>query len=258
VNGAVRVGVIADAPAVAAHAEEIAVELGLPLALSGDGFDLLLAVTPDHVELRETGPKAPGPVFADFVTGALAHRRQFGGGRGQHIARAVGLKHGATPSVLDATAGLGRDAYVLASLGCRVTLVERSPVIAMLLRDALTRAVNDPATSEVAAHMQLRIGDALALIEQLPEPQRPEVIYLDPMFPERGKRAEVKKEMRLFQRLVGPDEDADGLLAAALRAARKRVVVKRPRLAPALQGPAPTGAVHGKSTRFDIYAPIGH
>ncbi len=255
---ATRVAVAFDPahPELAAHAAAIAADLGLPLCLDGTaGFDLCLVLTPQRLELRQAGPDAPGPVFADFVGGAAAHRRRYGGGRGQHLARAVGLRHGASPSVLDATAGLGRDAFVLADLGCRVTLVERSPVIAMLLRDALVRAVAAPEVSETAARMQLMLGDALALVGGLPEAQRPEVIYLDPMFPERSKSAEVKKEMRVFQRLVGADEDAPALLAAALAKARKRVVVKRPRLAPPLDGPKPSGSVQGKSTRFDIYAP---
>ena len=80
----------------------------------------------------------------DFVEGAVAHRRKFGGGRGQSIAKAVGLKSGAMPTVVDATAGLGRDAFVLASLGCKVTLIERSPVVAALLQDGLARAAQDP------------------------------------------------------------------------------------------------------------------
>ncbi|WP_445775347.1 class I SAM-dependent methyltransferase, partial [Shewanella sp.] len=69
-------------------------------------------------------PKLDG-INVDFVSGAVAHRRKFGGGRGQSIAKAVGLKQGVTPTVVDGTAGLGRDAFVLASLGCKVIMVER-------------------------------------------------------------------------------------------------------------------------------------
>src|SRR5688572_20080391 len=93
-----------------------------------------------RLSLIPTGKNAPGPIYADFLTGAAAHRRLHGGGRGQPIARAIGLKPGVKPpSVIDATAGLGRDAFVLACLGCEVTLLERSPTVAALLRDALER-----------------------------------------------------------------------------------------------------------------------
>ena len=73
------------------------------------------------------------------------------------------------------------------------------------------------------------------------------------MFPPRSKSALVKKEMRVFHALVGSDDDADELLPAALRVARKRVVVKRPRIAPALEGARPSHVLAGKRNRYDIY-----
>ena len=83
---------------------------------------------------------------------------------------------------------------------------------------------------------------------------RPQVVYLDPMFPHKQKSALVKKEMRVFQSLVGPDLDADGLLAPARQLATKRVVVKRPDYAPPLADVATPNAVVTKGHRFDIYA----
>ena len=103
-----------------------------------------LVLTESRLELRKLDEPKLGAVYVDFVEGAVAHRRKFGGGRGQSIAKAVGLKSGAMPTVVDATAGLGRDAFVLASLGCKVTLNERSPVVGALLQDGLTRAGQDP------------------------------------------------------------------------------------------------------------------
>ena len=79
--------------------------------------------------LRKLDEPKLGDVFVDFVAGAMAHRRKFGGGRGEAIAKAVGIKGAELPSVIDATAGLGRDAFVLASIGCQVRLVERHPVV---------------------------------------------------------------------------------------------------------------------------------
>ncbi len=237
-----------------AEAAALAQELGLPLALGPDFIaDLLLVVTPQRLELHEAGSKAAGPVYADFVAGETAHRRRFGGGRGQPLARAVGLRGGVMPTVLDATAGLGRDAFVLATLGCAVTLVERSKAVAALLRDGLRRAQGDPEAGPVVARMKPAPGDAAAVMLETREGERAEVVYLDPMYPHSGKSALKGKEMRLFRKLVGDDEDAPALLEAALAYAAKRVVVKRPRLAPPLAGPKPSAAITGKTTRFDVY-----
>ncbi|CAH0532239.1 Ribosomal RNA small subunit methyltransferase J [Vibrio stylophorae] len=198
-----------------------------------------------------------GAVMVDFTAGAVAHRRKFGGGKGQAIAKAIGLKSGETPRVLDATAGLGRDAFVLASLGCCVELVERHPVVAALLEDGLQRAYQDP---EIGPWMQQRMtlhhdSSHQALLARAQDPELPaiDVVYLDPMFPHKKKSALVKKEMRVFQTLVGSDLDADDLLTPALALATKRVVVKRPDYAPDLNHIAPTLRMETKKNRFDVY-----
>ncbi|MCE9944410.1 class I SAM-dependent methyltransferase [Aeromonas rivipollensis] len=211
-----------------------------------------LVLTDTRLELRKLDEPKLGAVYVDFVDGAVAHRRKFGGGRGQSIAKAVGLKSGAMPTVVDATAGLGRDAFVLASLGCKVTLIERSPVVAALLQDGLARAAQDPEIGPwVSERMHLLKGPAVDNLLALSE--RPEVIYLDPMFPHKQKSALVKKEMRVFQSLVGPDLDADALLPAALKMANKRVVVKRPAYAGWLNEHKPSMAIETKGNRFDVY-----
>ncbi|MCG9697932.1 class I SAM-dependent methyltransferase [Shewanella sp. Isolate11] len=196
-------------------------------------------------------PKLKG-ISVDFVSGAVAHRRKFGGGRGQAIAKAVGLKQGINPTVVDGTAGLGRDAFVLASLGCKVTLVERNPVVAALLEDGLRRAYLD---ADIGSWMQQRMtlvhGSSLTTLAELG--QLVDVVYLDPMYPHREKSALVKKEMRVFQSLVGADLDADGLLAPAMALASKRVVVKRPDYAEDLDGVKPGTRIETKKNRFDVY-----
>ncbi|WP_108124618.1 class I SAM-dependent methyltransferase [Saccharospirillum mangrovi] len=187
------------------------------------------------------------PVMVDFTAGKARHRQQFGGGRSQAIAKAVGLHQRAQLTVIDATAGLGQDAFVLASLGAQVRLLERHPWVQLLLGDGLARA--QTFGIEAATRMELLSPQSsLASIEPA------EIVYLDPMFPEGPRKAAVKKPMALFQQLVGADDDADALLAPALAQAQLRVVVKRPRLAPVLAGQAPTYALTGKSNRFDIYA----
>lgn len=241
-------------PGLQQAARELAVRLGLPLHEPDDATaELLLQLGEDGLSLRATAADAPGAIRVDFVEGALAHRRQYGGGAGQMVARAVGIRGALRPRVLDATAGLGRDAFVLASLGCEVVLIERQPVIAALLADGLERARHAGAeVAEIAGRMQLLTGDAIQFMAGWSEPV-PEVIHLDPMFPERQKSALVKKEMRLFRPLAGDDPDAPQLLEAALRLASHRVVVKRPRKAPAIEGPAPTAQMSGQSSRYDIY-----
>lgn len=197
-----------------------------------------------------------GAIRVDFVTGASAHRRKFGGGKGQAIAKAVGLNKGVTPVVLDATAGLGRDAFVLASLGCKVLMHERHPVVAALLYDGLQRAYQDAEIgSWMQENMQIAFGSSHALLEQAmqDESSRPDVVYLDPMFPHREKSAQVKKEMRVFQSLVGADNDADALLPFATQLATKRVVVKRPDYAPFLNTQTPSMQITTKKNRFDVY-----
>ena len=174
------------------------------------------------------------------------------------IAKAVGVRPGVYPRVLDATAGLGGDGFVLASLGCQVTLLERVAAVRALLEAGLTQArrfaqAEDAELLPVLDRMALVETDATAYLRNRAAADRPDVVYLDPMFPQRSKSAQVKKEMRVFHSLVGSDTDADALLAAALDCARYRVVVKRPRLAAPLADTAPNHALQGKRNRYDLY-----
>ena len=238
------------APQFAERARAWATRLALPI--EADQAEFALQLGEGGLQLQLLGEQAPGPVRVDFVEGGAAHRRQFGGGSGQMIAKAVGIQSGIRPSILDATAGLGRDAFVLASLGCEMTLIERQPLIAALLEDGLARGLADDEVRPVVQRMQLRQGNAIELMRQW-QGEAPQVAYLDPMFPHREKSALVKKEMRLFRPFVGDDPDASALLEAALALASHRVVVKRPRKAPSIEGPKPGYCLEGKSSRYDIY-----
>ncbi len=190
----------------------------------------------------------------DFTEGTYRHRRKFGGGKTQAVARAVGVKNRASaPSVLDATAGLGRDAFVLAGLGCRVHMVERSPVLAALLADGLHRAESDSTIGPwVQEFLSFENTDSRGTIESQ-SPFVPDVIYLDPMYPERKRTASVKKEMQWIKALAGDDPDADTLLPIALTKATRRVVVKRPLHAPHLNQQVPDAQITTKAHRFDMY-----
>lgn len=238
------------APQFAEKTAAWASRLGLPQQAEGAEFALQLGE--NGLQLQWLGPQAPGPVRVDFVEGGAAHRRQFGGGSGQMIAKAVGIQSGVRPRVLDATAGLGRDAFVLATLGCDLVLFERQPLIAALLEDGLARGREDAEVRPIVERMRLQQGNAIELMARW-QGEPPQVIYLDPMFPHREKSALVKKEMRLFRPFVGDDLDAGVLLEQALALASHRVVVKRPRKAPAIDGPKPGYSLEGKSSRYDIY-----
>jgi 16S rRNA (guanine1516-N2)-methyltransferase len=217
-------------------------------------LQFVLQVNYQVLELVKIDEPKLTPIKVDFVDGAVAHRRKFGGGRGQDIAKAVGLKHGFTPHVLDATAGLGRDSFVLASLGCQVTMIERNPVVAALLENGLERAKLNHDISDIAENMSL---GHFSLTHGKTDVTNVDIVYLDPMYPHREKSAAVKKEMRVFQTLVGEDLDADELLAPALELAKYRVVVKRPTYAPPLADKKPSTEIKMKKNRFDVYVNQG-
>lgn len=231
-----------------AAAARLAARLALPL---NSPAELVLTVD-ERLSLIRPGSREL-PVSVDFSNRETTHRRKQGGGKTQLVARAVGLGKGPPPTVIDATAGLGGDSFVLACLGCRVTMIERSPVLAALLADGLARALEDPAISAIVQqNMRLIAGDSAGLLTADPS-LTAEVIYLDPMYPHRDKSSLVKKEMRLLRQLVGDDPDVAALFAVARARATRRVVVKRPRLAPEITGIAPSFSLTGRSSRFDIY-----
>jgi 16S rRNA (guanine1516-N2)-methyltransferase len=187
----------------------------------------------------------------DFAGGAVGYRFRRGGERGHPLVRAAGIKKDRLPSIVDATAGLGRDAFLLASAGATVTLIERSAEVHALLKDALARAAAEsPELAEVVARMTLVQGDAK---DRLPE-LKPDVVIVDPMHPPRRNTALVKQEMRQLSAIVGADEDADELMRIALASARERVVLKWPlRAAPLLETPKPSHQFAGKTVRYEVF-----
>jgi 16S rRNA (guanine1516-N2)-methyltransferase len=169
--------------------------------------------------------QAQGELCVNFVGGAVAHRLRFGGGRGQALAKAMGLRAGKTPMIVDATAGLGRDAFLLASLGAQVVLIERSEQMHTLLVQGMEQAANEGGElREIMDRMTLLQGDAKDLLPELSG----EAILIDPMHPPRTNSALVKRELRQVREIVGTDDDAADLVRVALDTARKRVVLKWP------------------------------
>ena len=232
------------------EAKKLAYQMKLPLVpLNTVDHSFLLVLTDFHLELRLMEYRALGPIYVDFLKGSLAYRRLFGGGRSQLIARAIGLKSYPHPTILDLTAGLGRDAFVLANLGAKVLMIERHPIVALLLKDGLKRAQTVKWFKEL--NLELMEIDAQVYLFSLKK--RFNIIYMDPMYPVRKKSALVKKEMRILRRLIGTDEDTSELLALALKKAKFRVIVKRPRFSDPISGQNPDIVYKGKSSRFDVY-----
>ena len=209
--------------------------------------DYLLACENGRLQLQARERKLQ-PLLVDFTEGTMGYRGQQNV-RNEMVVKAVlGRDKQHLPSVIDATAGLGRDSFLLAVLGCRVTMIERHPIVSALLQDGLQR---------------YRQGGELAVIERLDfvygdfsrgdGPATAKVVYLDPMFPKREKSALVKKEMQIFKQMVGGDADSDRLLPEAKNRATRKVVVKRPAKAEHLSDATPTYSLSGRSSRFDIY-----
>jgi len=184
--------------------------------------------------------------------GSADVQRRIAGGKKQLLAKAIGLHKKPDVKVFDGTAGLGRDGYTLAALGATVTLAERNPVLLALLRDTHRRALLELRLSDAAQRLQVLEHDSAS---GLAAAQGHDVIYLDPMYPDDGKRALPSKEMQILRDLTGGDADADALLPAALAAGVKRVVIKRPSKAPWLAGRKPTLSFEGTQARFDVYLP---
>ena len=192
-----------------------------------------------------------GELRVDFVSGAVAHRLRFGGGRGQALAKAMGLRAGKTPMIIDATAGLGRDSFLLASLGAKVIMIERSKKIHGLLAQGMKRAFKEGGEfREIIDRMTLLRGDAKDLLGGLTA----EAILIDPMHPPRNKSALVKRELRQVREIVGTDDDAADLIRVALKHAGNRVVLKWPAKADPILGiQACSHQIIGKSTRYDVF-----
>ena len=242
--------------------DQLSKQTSLPLLDQHIQADYLLHITTEYLELRKIDKTTKKPkiesIHVDFVGGKTNHRRLHGGGKGQDLAKAIGLHKIQNPTVLDLTAGMGGDAFVLATLGAELSLVERNPITHALLDDAFQRAkLNaDTELQGIIGRMTLKHEDALSTLKNLETNNLPDVVYIDPMFPSRSKSAQVKKEMQFFHEIVGDDHDSEALLLQSLSLAKKRIVVKRPRLAEKLSEQVqPAFEIIGKSTRYDIYLP---
>ena len=186
-----------------------------------------------------------------FIEGPILHRLKYGKGRGQNLAKAVGMKFNKNRNIIDATAGLGYDSFILASLGAKVTLIERSQKMHTLLQNGIDEGISFGGEIEkIVNRMELLFGDSKDILPKL----TPEVIMIDTMYKDRKKTALVKNNMRLVREIVGPDSDYIELLKVALNCAKNRVVLKQPRYAePIKEITKCSHQILGKTIRYDIF-----
>ena len=250
---AIAVLLLVNQPQRLREAEALASRLAVPIVRTRDdsSAQLFLAVTEDHVELRDCSVRGAG-VFVDFTR--LDSRTISGrGSKNQPLIKAFGRE---VRTIVDATAGLGQDAALLACMGFRITAVERSPEVFALVEDGLRRAMDDDRLrNRLKDHLALIEGDARDVLRGMNPP--PDAVYIDPMFPPKRKKSALpSKAIRLIRATVGDDEDAAALLEVAKATATNRIVVKRPTHAPPLAD-APTMSYTGKLVRYDVYLAAG-
>jgi len=224
--------------------------VGSPQAARDGAFELVLGPsgTPPALSLWDPADRA-SPLSVDFLGGRQGYRLAADRARHERLVKALARPHDGVEQVLDLTAGLARDAALMAAAGYQVSMVERQPVLHALIADGLTRADGQGVAADLVL---LDNGDAVTL--NLPVGPW-HAVYLDPMFPARGKSAAVKQDLQWLQQLCSyPDDDEERrLLDVALSVPARKVVVKRPRRAPPLAGRAPHHVLEGKTVRFDVY-----
>ncbi len=179
------------------------------------------------------------------------------------IARAAKIKEGESNlKAMDATAGFGEDSLILAAAGYEVMLYEKDPVIAALLKDCLIRARKIPEIKDMVMRMKLVEGDSIEAMLNMAELKKdetkvvadmPDLIYLDPMFPERQKSSKIKKKFQLIQKLERPCFNGEEMVNAALSLNPKKILIKRPMKAETLGDRTPEFSYKGTSIRYDCF-----
>ena len=192
-------------------------------------------------------------ISINFSTGKSHHRLLFGGGKQQPITKACGLIKHKNWTILDATAGLAQDAFVIASLMSQssITLIEQHPAIFSLIQYAIQQPTDNPAIQNICNKMSVINDDSIIFMDT--HKKQFDVIYLDPMYPERKKKAKVKKGMQALQTLIGHEQNETTLFESAIASAKQRVVIKRPKSAPFYTNTQPSFDCSSKNTRYDVY-----
>ncbi len=248
------VAIVSTASSPTARELELSSALNLPLMAATWRHDpavrCYLQFDAAGLSLYSNEADAPGAVRVDFSDAGLNYRVS-DAVKQQNIIKAIGLKANVKPRILDATAGLGKDAYLLASQGCDITMLERSKIVHALLADGIDRALtSNSIAAKAVRHMHLLNADFKEVAADF---SKIDVVYLDPMFPLRHKSARAKKDMYLLQHLLGNLQDDPEMLDLAIQIANNRVVVKRAKLSVHLGDREPDIEFRGSSSRYDVY-----
>lgn len=215
---------------------------------------MAVIVNSDSLELYDRSTPKKKPIKVDFTSKKNNYRCLSFKKKNELLYKAIGIKKNYFPSILDATAGLGKDAFLLSFFGCSVLMIEHHPVIAALLKDGLERGYKDKNIGNwLKKRLHLIFNDSLNMSKMSILP--PDVIYLDPMYPISRKKASPKKEMQFLRKLINSCYQPVELLNVAKNFAKKRIVVKRPSYANPLSNDKIDFIISNKSHRFDIYLP---
>lgn len=170
--------------------------------------------------------------------------------KNQLLLKACNNKKREIHSVVDLTAGWGRDSFILATHGQQVRMVEQNTLIYSCL-DYLLKTAQQEEDNAVYQRLSISHQNSLDFLKT----QDPGVIdcfYIDPMFPSHKSTARPSKELQILQ-LLTENQDILELFEQALNCARCRVVVKRPLHAPTLTEIKPDIVYKEKTIRFDVY-----
>ena len=220
-----------------------------------ENCSMSLIINKNSLELHNRECPDQNSIKVDFTSKKNNYRCHHFRKKNEILSKAIGIKKNYFPVILDATAGLGNDAFILSFLGCQVFMIERHPVVAALLQDGLQRGYHNKKIGDwLKKRLCLIINDSCNMLK-IPT-LKPDVIYLDPMYPNHRKKSLPKKNMQIFRKLIGKDNDIEKLLNISRRLAKKRIVVKRPCYAKSLSEDKINFIIKGKNHRFDVYNPF--
>jgi len=220
-----------------------------------ENCSMALMINSNSLELYNRENLNQASIKVDFVSKKNNYRCYHFKKKHEVLYKILGIKNSYFPFILDATAGLGNDSFIFSFLGCKVLMIERHPIAAALLKDGLQRGYKDKKIgSWLKERLHLVIQDSSKMLDMLIP--KPDIIYLDPMYPSRHKTSLPKKNMQIFRKLIGYNDDSEKLLNISRKLAKNRIIVKRPFYAKPLSKDKANFVITTKSHRFDIYQPF--
>lgn len=214
-----------------------------------------LIINNNILELYDRSKMCKINIKVDFLSKQNNYRCVNFKKKNEALYKALGIKANYFPSVVDATAGFGKDAFLISFWGCYVMMIERHPVVAALLKDGLQRAYEN---KNIGCWLKKRLHfifyDSFKMLE-IPIFQ-PDIVYLDPMYPINKKKLLPKKNMQFLRKIIKNNSNYKELLNISRKFARKRIIVKRPIYAKPLSNEKFEFSIKNKNHRFDIYLPF--